>query len=95
MVVIHCKGKSEEHQFLYETTVDIPVSQLVKELVDIHNTRLRIQRLKVRASEHPPRFENDLRHLSNVAPSRPVHHDPDSFFSLSFPHPVRRAGGGR
>ena len=52
MVVIHCKGKSEEHQFLYETTVDIPVSQLVKELVDIHNTRLRIQRLKVRASEH-------------------------------------------
>lgn len=54
MVVIHCKGKSEEHQFLYETTVDTPVSQLVKELVDIHNTRLRIQRLKVRASEHPP-----------------------------------------
>ena len=53
MVVIHCKGKSEEHQFLYETTVDIPVSQLVKELVDIHNTRLRIQRLKVRASAHP------------------------------------------
>jgi len=52
MVVIHCKGKSEEHQFLYETTVAVPVSQLVKELVDIHNTRLRIQRLKVR---HPAR----------------------------------------
>ena len=33
MVVIHGKGKSEEHQFLYETTVAVPVSQLVKELV--------------------------------------------------------------
>ena len=38
MVVIHCKGKSEEHQFLYETTVDIPVSQLVKERARHPNT---------------------------------------------------------
>jgi hypothetical protein len=28
--------------------VETPVSQLVKEMVDIHNMRLRIQRLKVR-----------------------------------------------
>ena len=44
----HRAQKSEDHQFLYETTTDTPVSQLVKDLVDIHNMRLRIQRLKVR-----------------------------------------------
>ena len=51
MVVIHCKSKSDEHQFLYETTVEALVSDVVKELVEIHNLRLRIFRLKVEGDE--------------------------------------------
>jgi hypothetical protein len=51
MVLIHCKGKSDDHQFLYETTTETPVSTVVRELVEIHNLRLRIQRLKVEGDE--------------------------------------------
>ena len=51
MVLIHCKGKSDDHQFLYETTTSTPVSTVVRELVEIHNLRLRIQRLKVEGDE--------------------------------------------
>jgi len=51
MVLIHCKGKSDDHQFLFETTVENSVSQVVRELVEIHNLRLRIQRLKVEGDE--------------------------------------------
>lgn len=51
MVVLHVKGKTDDHQFLYETTVTIPVSQLIKELVEVHNLRLRIQRLKVEGDD--------------------------------------------
>ena len=46
MVLIHCKYKGEEHSFLYETTVEIAVKDLIKELVEVHNLRLRLQRLK-------------------------------------------------
>ena len=46
MVLIHCKYKGEEQQFLYETTVEIGVKDLIKELVEVHNLRLRIQRIK-------------------------------------------------
>ena len=46
MVLIHCKYKGEEHSFLYETTVEINVKDLIKELVEVHNLRLRLQRLK-------------------------------------------------
>ena len=50
MVVIHVK-RSEEHQFLYETTVEAEVSACVKDLCEIQNTRLRIQRLKLEGEE--------------------------------------------
>ena len=46
MVLIHCKYKGEEHSFLYDTTVEINVKDLIKELVEVHNLRLRLQRLK-------------------------------------------------
>jgi len=51
MVLLHVKGKTDDHQFLYETTVTIPVKQLVAELVQVHNLRLRIQRLKVEGDD--------------------------------------------
>ena len=47
MVLLHVKGKAEDQQFLYETTVAIGVGDLVRELVEIHNLRLRLQRLKM------------------------------------------------
>ena len=50
MVVIHLK-LSEEHQFLFETTVEAKVSDTVRALADIHNLRLRIQRLKLEGEE--------------------------------------------
>ena len=44
MVVLHVK-KGDESQFLYETTVEIPVDQLIKELVPIFNGRLKVNRI--------------------------------------------------
>ena len=50
MVVIHIK-RSEEHQFLFETTVEADVTATVAGLCEIQNTRLRIQRLKLEGEE--------------------------------------------
>ena len=46
MVLIHYK-KSDQNQFLYESTVQIPVEDLVKELVEVNNLRLKVDRLCV------------------------------------------------
>lgn len=48
--MIHFK-KSDANQFLYETTVKIPVEELLKELVEINNLRLKIDRLAVSLEE--------------------------------------------
>ena len=50
MVLIHMK-RSEEQQFLYETSVQASVRDTIAELVDIHNLRLRIERLKLEGGE--------------------------------------------
>ena len=50
MVVIHMK-RTDEQQFLYETTVTASVRDTVRELVEIHNLRLRIERLKLEGGE--------------------------------------------
>ena len=42
MVVIHVKFQGGEDQFLYETTGDTSNDTLLRELVDINNTRVRI-----------------------------------------------------
>ena len=44
MVKLHIK-KSDESQFLYETTTDIPTEQLIAELVPIYNGRLKVNRI--------------------------------------------------
>ena len=54
MVLIHCKYKGEEQQFLYETTVEIGVKDPIKELVEVHNLRLRIQRIKSEGDDLRP-----------------------------------------
>ncbi|XP_060067468.1 cilia- and flagella-associated protein 298-A-like [Ylistrum balloti] len=44
MVKLHVK-KADESQFLYETTVEMPVDDLLKDLTAIYNGRLKIQRI--------------------------------------------------
>ncbi len=43
MVILHIK-RSDANQFLYETTTNILIEDLVKELVAINNWRLKIDR---------------------------------------------------
>ncbi len=65
MVVIHIK-RSDEHQFLYETTTAAAVEVVVAELCKLHNTRLRIQRLKLEGEElekHGPAKHPDKQSL--------------------------------
>lgn len=44
MVILHIK-KGDESQFLYETTSKAKLSEMIPELVDIFNGRLKIERL--------------------------------------------------
>ena len=50
MVLIHMK-RSDEHQFLYESTTAAQVKDVTRELAEVHNLRLRIQRLKFEGDE--------------------------------------------
>eukprot|EP01017_Pseudomicrothorax_dubius_P049280 TRINITY_DN9143_c0_g1_i1.p1 TRINITY_DN9143_c0_g1~~TRINITY_DN9143_c0_g1_i1.p1 ORF type:complete len:306 (-),score=58.42 TRINITY_DN9143_c0_g1_i1:22-891(-) len=50
MVLIHFK-KSDNNQFLYETTVSIPVDQLIGELVEVNNLRLSLDKIVVAIEE--------------------------------------------
>jgi len=50
MVVLHVK-KNQDQEFLFETTLEQSVTECVKEVVDIHNLRLRIHRLKLEGDE--------------------------------------------
>jgi hypothetical protein len=44
MVILHIK-KGDESQFLYETTCQAKLSELIPELIEIYNGRLKIERL--------------------------------------------------
>ena len=44
MVKLHIK-KGDESQFMYETTVEMPVVDLLKDVSAIYNGRLKIQRI--------------------------------------------------
>lgn len=44
MVKLHIK-KGDESQFLYETTVEMPVDDLLKDAAAIYNGRLKVQRI--------------------------------------------------
>lgn len=44
MVRLHVK-KGDESQFLFDTTVEIPIEQLLKELVPIYNGRQKVIRI--------------------------------------------------
>lgn len=44
MVKLHIK-RGDESQFLLETTVECPLSELIPRLVRLHNGRLKVDRL--------------------------------------------------
>lgn len=44
MVKLHIK-KGDESQFLYETTVEQPIDDLLKDVSAIYNGRLKVQRV--------------------------------------------------
>lgn len=59
MVRLHVK-KSEQERFLFDTTVEATVADTVREVVEIHNMRMRIHRLKLEGEE-----------LSKYGPAKP------------------------
>ena len=59
MVLLHFK-KSDTNQFLYESVTSILVKDLIIELVQLNNTRLKLDRLAV-----------SLEDLANVGPQKP------------------------
>ena len=50
MVQLHVK-KSDQERFLFETTVEASVKDVVLEVVEVHNLRMRIHRLKYEGEE--------------------------------------------
>ena len=44
MVQLHIK-KGDESQFLVDTTVQIPIDELLKEVVPVYNGRLKVNRI--------------------------------------------------
>ena len=71
MVVIHIK-KTETDQFLFVTSVKESTDVVIRQLVFIWNTRLRIQRLVAAARElakHGPSKPEELRGLDEVEDS--------------------------
>ena len=65
MVILHVKRNA--HEFLFETTTSIAVSELVRQLSDLHNARLKVLRLSaaLRAlAAHGPLRPEETRGLS-------------------------------
>lgn len=44
MVQLHVK-RGEESQFLYNTTVDVPLETVIKEVTAVYNGRLKVDRV--------------------------------------------------
>ncbi|KNC36996.1 hypothetical protein PFLG_02322 [Plasmodium falciparum RAJ116] len=66
MVLIHAKGIEDNHQFLYETNVNILVEDLKKELTQVHNFQSKILKLcdaSIELAKHGPLRPEGLRGL--------------------------------
>lgn len=78
MVLLHVK-RSEDQQFLYETTTAEPVTEAIRKCCEIHNMRQRIGRLKMEGEDlakHGPSKPLDKQGLDDAeeedgAPPRP------------------------
>jgi len=68
MVIIDVKRSEKKNEFLYETTVKIGCDQLLRELCDLHNLRLKVLRLAVTCKElgkHGPIRPEETRGISD------------------------------
>lgn len=68
MVIIDVKRSEKKNEFLYETTVKIGCGDLLRELCELHNLRLKVQRLAFTCKElakHGPIRPEETRGISD------------------------------
>jgi len=68
MVILDVKRTEKKNEFLFETTVKIDVKDLLRELCDLHNLRLKVLRLSVTCKElakHGPIRPEETRGISS------------------------------
>merc|ERR1719486_1212455 len=68
MVILDVKRNEKKNEFLYETTVKMNVKDLLQDLCEVHNLRLKVQRLAVTCKElakHGPIRPEETRGLSD------------------------------
>jgi len=68
MVILDVKRSEKKNEFLYETTVKIPISDLLKDLCELHNLRLKVLRVAVTCKElakHGPIRPEETRGISD------------------------------
>jgi hypothetical protein len=51
MVILDVKRTEKKNEFLYESTVKVPIQDLLRDLCDVHNLRLKVLRLGVSCRE--------------------------------------------
>lgn len=68
MVILDVKRSEKKNEFLFETTVKVKVSDLLRELCDVHNLRLKVLRLALCCKElakHGPIRPEETRGISS------------------------------
>jgi hypothetical protein len=68
MVLLHIKKTNDKNEFLFESTVQKSVLEVVTDAVEVHNLRLKVQRLAVSVQElarHGPIRPEETRGLSD------------------------------
>lgn len=68
MVILDVKRSEKKNEFLYETTAKANVGELLKELCDLHNLRLKVLRLSMASRElakHGPLRPEETRGISD------------------------------
>jgi len=68
MVIIDVKKGDKKNEFLYETTVAVNIGDLIRELVELHNLRLKVLRLASTCTElakHGPMRPEETRGISD------------------------------
>lgn len=68
MVLLHVKRTNEKNEFLFETSVAKTVQEVVQETVEVHNLRLKVQRLgqtMLELAKHGPMRPEETRGLGD------------------------------
>jgi len=71
MVILQVKRQDQKNWFLYETKVTTPVNEVMRDVAELHNMRIKVQRLAVTCTElakHGPMRPEETRGLSSEIP---------------------------